>query len=98
MSDREEPSRFNSWHDWPEELVPAIRKLVRGWYWVGVFKCDECEAFCKSHPYGAAHIRGHGRGIPTGTERGVPICDDCLLRLAADAPSRGQNIRSRERR
>lgn len=77
------PSRFNRWSDWPEELVPAIRSLVRGWYRVGVFKCAKCEAFCHSHKYGAAHIRGkgHGRGAQRRYDV-VPICDDCLLEMA----------------
>ena len=77
------PSRYNRWSDWPQELVPAIRDLVRGWYHVGVFKCWDCGAFCESHRYGAAHVR---RGRPRGDrDRGVPICDDCLLELAGDA-------------
>lgn len=76
-------SRFNRWSDWPEDLVPAIRSLVRGWYRIGIFKCADCDAFCHSHPHGAAHVRGGGRSIPRNEhERGVPICDDCLLALA----------------
>ena len=74
------PSRYNRWRDWPEELVPAIQRLVRGWYRVGVFKCWDCEAFCESHPHGAAHVRtGRARG---DRDRGVPICDDCLIEAA----------------
>jgi hypothetical protein len=76
-------SQYNSWLSWPQELVPAIKLIVKGWYrgymdwgptfgyYGGVFKCADCKAFCYPHPNGVATLHD-----------GSTICDDCVIERA----------------
>lgn len=67
-------TKINRWADWPEDCVDAIRGMVSGWYGTGgVFKCDDCNAYCEPHPYGVPHI---------GREHPAIVCDDCLIKRA----------------
>lgn len=69
-------SDIQHWGQWPDD----VRQTLRDWNksrvrrlrftHVGVFKCQACQQFCKSHTYGAAVLDGD------------PYCDDCLIDVA----------------
>lgn len=66
-----EPSPIKSWKDWPDDVRETLRDWnrgkglsFRGWQ---IFKCPDCEWFCKPQKYGTACLNG------------VHICDDCLI-------------------
>ena len=75
--DVKQPSNIDNWGKWPEDVEATIRDWNRGkglsFAWIGTFKCEDCQKFCKAHRYGAAQLNG------------VPLCDDCLIARARQA-------------
>lgn len=78
-------SAINSWDGWPEDVVGALRRWNSGHLSFrrsatgslfspvyAVFKCEDCEEFCETHPHGAAVLDG------------AWLCDDCLIARARE--------------
>lgn len=73
------PSGIGTWNAWPEDVHDTLREWNRskGLSFVrtaNVFKCEDCEAFCRAHEHGAAVLRDR-----------TWLCDDCLITRARTA-------------
>lgn len=83
-------SGISSWDGWPDDVVRVLktwnsgqglrlsfrRSLTGSIFGVhlSVFKCVDCEQYCKPHPFGAAVLDGEW------------LCDDCLIQRARGMP------------
>lgn len=76
-------SAISTWRGWPDDVRDVIwdwnhgglhghRRISRLTFKrsSGVFKCPDCNAFCRAHAHGAAVLDGDW------------LCDDCLIARA----------------